>query len=236
MKNYKIIFRVTVVCIAAAFTSCSTLEKASMHGFNSGYYELDSGEMAKKVYIDVTDEKIEVYDQSDNIPGKGHLLSISLMSNDSSLLTPLKFRKQSLDIDITTILLKYRPSEYGLPPQLTSDINFAMYAGWRYDNFNIKSIIDPLGKRSCKIMDVGYDFGVFAGPGTTLISPFTTNNKVSYEYNGMIIQMGIAGFIESNIASFGIGVGFDHLLNRDHKIWIYNGRPWIGLIAGIALH
>jgi hypothetical protein len=51
----------------------------------------------------------------------------------------------------------------------------------------------------------------------------------------MIIQTGIAGFIESNMASFGLGIGFDHLLNRDRDIWIYNKKPWIGFIVGIAL-
>jgi hypothetical protein len=82
----------------------------------------------------------------------------------------------------------------------------------------------------------GFDFGVFAGPGTTLISPFTTQNKRADEYNGMIFQTGIAGFIESNIASFGLAVGYDYLLNPDRKIWIYTDKPWVGFVVGIALN
>ena len=52
----------------------------------------------------------------------------------------------------------------------------------------------------------------------------------------MVIQGGFAGFIESNIASFGIAVGFDYLLSKDRQIWIYDGKPWIGFVVGIALN
>ncbi len=82
----------------------------------------------------------------------------------------------------------------------------------------------------------GFDFGFFAGPGTTLISPFTTRNQRSDEYNGMIIQGGFAGFIESNIASFGLAVGYDYLLSPDSEIWIYQNKPWVGLVVGVALN
>ncbi len=235
MSNYKFIFLVLVASIAF-FTSCSTLDKASLHGLNSGFYKLDSEKQLNNVYLDVTEEKIDVYRQSENKPYKESFLTIPLKTSDSLLISPLKFRKQSLDIDITTILLKYRPSVYGLPAQLTSDINIAMYAGTRHDNYEIINKVDPLGKCYNKITSFGYDFGIFAGPGTTAISPFTTNNYTNNEYVGMIFQMGIAGFLELNMASFGIAVGFDYLLNSDRKIWIYNNKPWVGFVVGIALN
>jgi hypothetical protein len=112
----------------------------------------------------------------------------------------------------------------------------ALYAGWRHDYFHIISKKDPLGKSYSKISNRGFDFGIFAGPGVTLISPFTTQNKRTDEYSGMIIQTGIAGFIESNVASFGLAVGYDYLLNPDRKVWIYNNKPWVGFIVGIALN
>ena len=146
------------------------------------------------------------------------------------------FKKESLDVDITAILLKYRPSVHGLPGQMTTDFNIGLYTGWRYDRYKIESRLDPLGNNYHKINNWGYDFGLFTGPGATIISPFTTQNKVIDEYSGMIIQTGIAGFIESNIASFGIAVGFDSLLNSDREVWIYNKKPWVGFIVGIALN
>lgn len=235
MRNCKFMFPVILAGIAL-FTSCSTLEKASIHGFYSGYYKFDSGKKAKMVYVDVTEEKIDVYHQREKIIDKDKFLSIPVKSPESLQIIPLQFRKQGLDIDMTTILLKYRPSVYDLPDQLTTDLNIALYAGWRHDHYKITSKTDPLDQRYLELSNLGYDFGFFVGPGTTNVNPFTTNNRTAHEYSGMIIQTGIAGFLESNIASFGVAVGFDNLLNRDSDIWIYNNKPWVGFIVGVALN
>jgi hypothetical protein len=224
------------IWIIGVLASCNTIEKASVHGLNSGYYQLKSGNNnTQNVYLDVTDEKIDVYHQVERQPDK-QFLTIPLHTSDSMMFNPMVFKKQSLDIDITSLVLKYRPPVYGLPAQLTTDLNMALYVGWRYDYYHIKSKKDPLGKSYHHISNRGYDFGVFAGPGATLISPFTTRNMRTDEYSGMIIQAGIAGFVESNVASFGLAIGYDYLLNTDRKIWIYNNKPWAGFIVGIALN
>jgi hypothetical protein len=137
---------------------------------------------------------------------------------------------------ITSVLLKYRPSVYGLSPQLTTDFNLAVYAGWRKDMFRVESKKDPLGIYQPKITTQGYDIGIFAGPGTTLISPFTTRNNRTDEYSALIMQAGLAGFVELNLASFGIALGFDYLMNPDRKVWIYQNKPWLGFMVGIALN
>lgn len=235
MRNYSFVFHFTVACVAL-FSSCSTLDKVAKHGFTSGYYKVDLKKEAKDVYVDVSDEEISVYPQSDRKVDKEKYLSIPLKTADSVQTTPLTFRKKSLDIDITSVLLKYRPSVNGLPQQLTADLNMAMYAGMRFDSYKITDRVDPLGKHSPKITNLGYDFGIFAGPGISPINPFTTNNRTNNDYSGMIFQMGVAGFLESSIASFGIAVGFDYLLNRDRAIWIYNKKPWLGFVVGIALN
>lgn len=228
---------VIAICLIGILSSCNTLEKASKHGLNNGYYKLISeNKNAEPVYLDVTNEQIDVYHHINRQPDEKHFLTIPLNKTDSLISSPIIFKKQSLDVDITSILLKYRPAVYGLPAQLTTDLNIALYAGWRYDSYHIISKKDPLGKRTHKISNRGYDFGVFAGPGTTLISPFTTKNRRNDEYSGMIIQVGIAGFIESSLASFGLTIGYDFLLNTDRKIWIYNNKPWVGFIVGIALN
>jgi hypothetical protein len=155
---------------------------------------------------------------------------------DTSAVSEIKFSKQSPDFDITTIFFKYRPSVYNLPAQLTTDLNVAFYAGWRYDNYYLKHKTDPLNRKFLKLSSFGYDFGIFAGPGSTTVSPFTTNDRTEKEYTGMIFQTGIAGFIESDIASFGVAIGLDYLLNDDRKIWVYNNKPWVGFIVGIAFN
>lgn len=236
MKYYNKLI-IIQIAVAVFFTSCSTFEKASTHGFKDGHYKLQTEEKnTKNVYLDVTEEKIDVYHETEKQPDKDKFMTISLEPADSFFVSPLTFRKKSLDIDITAILLKYRPSVYGLPAQLTTDFNVALYAGWRHDIYNIKSKMDPLGKSYNKISGWGYDLGFFAGPGGTLISPFTTQNQRTDEYNGLIIQTGFAAFIESNIASFGISIGIDYLMNSDRDVWIYTNKPWIGFIVGVALN
>lgn len=234
--SYKYI--VISVWVIGVLASCNTLENASLHGLNSGYYKMKSDNInAQNVYLYVTDEKIDVYHHVKRQPDKKQFLTIPLnTTTDSLIFNPMVFKKQSLDVDITSIFLKYRPSVYGLTAQLTADLNMAMYVGWRYDYYHIINKKDPLGKNYHKVSNRGFDFGVFAGPGATPISPFTTNNKRVDEYSGMIIQTGIAGFIESNVASFGLAIGYDYLLNPDRKVWIYNNKPWVGFIVGIALN
>jgi hypothetical protein len=218
------------------FCSCSVIEKSSLHGFESDYYTFRSERMGKQeVYADLSDEEIDVYQVVDNQVGN-KLLSIPYSGSESLSDNSIKFSEKSLDIDITTILFKYRPSVYDLPPQLNTDFNVALYAGWRHDNYHIKTRKDPLGNYNNRIINRGYDFGMFAGPGTTLVSPFTTRNTFNDEYNGFIFQFGLAGFLESNVASFGISAGFDYLLSPDRKVWIYNNKPWVGFIVGIALN
>ncbi len=215
--SYKYI--VIAIWVIGVFASCNTLEKASLHGLNSGYYKLKSdNKNTRNVYLDVTDEKIDVYPHIKRQPDKKQFLTIPLNITDSLILNPIIFKKQSLDVDITSIVLKFRPSVYGLTAHLTTDLNMALYVGWRYDYYHIMSKKDPLGRSYNKISNRGYDFGFFAGPGATLISPFTTQNKRTDEYGGMIIQTGIADFIESNVASFGLAIGYDYLLNPDRKI------------------
>jgi hypothetical protein len=216
---------------------CTLFEQTSRHGFLNGYYHFksDSGVM-KKVYLDIAEDSITVYPVMHKSIAETPDFGISLLPSGTFKNYPEKFIKKSLDIDITTILFKYRPGRNGLPAQLTTDFNAAMYAGWRHDNYHLKSIPKPTREIHYETVGRGFDIGFVAGPGTTLVGPFSTKEVVVNEYNGMIIQYGIAGFVESSVASFGIAAGFDYLLSRDRKYWIYNKQPWVGFVVGVALN
>ena len=230
----KIILLIVTIGI---LSSCSTLERASLHGLNDGYYYLKSDSAKKQsIYLAVSEDNILVYPTNNNQPENKPTSTIPLAATDSIPFERITFKKQGLDIDISTVLMKYRPSIAELPAQLTTDLNLAIYAGWRFDYYTVEHRQDPLNRSYAKIGNRGFDFGFFAGPGTTLISPFTTRNKRSDEYNGMILQGGFAGFIESNMASFGLAVGYDYLLSSDQDSWIYKYKPWVGLVVGVALN
>lgn len=232
-------FRSCLILLGAllALGSCSALRRASTHGLDSGNYTLRFGSgRPQPVYADVLEDRIDLYPRIGQQLDPNPLMRISLREAEALDAAPVRLRKNSLDIDITTILLKYRPGVSGLQPQLTTDFNMAIYAGWRHDTYTVKRRSDPLGRSSHHLSSWGYDFGFFAGPGSTSITPFTTANRRSEEYSAMIIQTGMAGFIETRAASFGLGIGVDHLMNGDRDVWIYRDKPWIGFLVGIAIN
>lgn len=140
--------------------SCKTLEQASVHALNSGYYALkEEKKQDQDVYADVNNDQIDVYPLKDGQLNKSNPLNIPLLYTDSLMVQEIVLKKQSLDIDLTSILLKYRPTVHGSTPQLTSELNIALYAGWRHDQYRISTVNDPLGKRHPKIRNLGYDFG-----------------------------------------------------------------------------
>ncbi|MFZ4544599.1 MAG: hypothetical protein ACOYOA_11150 [Saprospiraceae bacterium] len=231
MKKFQLLFGLLLF-----LSSCNVIEKSSRHGFQSGFYSY-SGPNAdrKKVYLEISD-RIAAYEYKGHDLNQKPTFSIALEKSDSICHYPVKFSKTSLDIDITTVLFKFRPGVYNLPQQLTTDFNAAIYTGWRHDNYFIRSKVDPLGKCNYSVINRGYDFGVFAGPGGTNVGPFSTRNAVVNDYNSLILQYGLVGFLESNVASFGVSVGIDRLFSPDRKIWIYQNKPWIGFMVGVALN
>lgn len=234
MKSVK--FLLLIVAILQ-FSACSIFEKSSQHGFESGYYryKAENGEKSK-VFLDIGEENISGYGLTGDRLNRSPVLEISLAPGDTLDEHPVTFIKHSIDIDITTILFKYRPGVQTLPAQLVTDFNAALFAGWRRDNYHLQTYTHPFRHDHYGAVARGFDIGLFGGVGTTAVNPFSTNESVASEYNGMILQYGIAGFIESNVASFGLSLGYDYLLSKDRKYWIYNRKPWIGFIVGIALN
>lgn len=236
MKGILTYFLSGLLC-TGLLCACSTIEKSSRHGFASGYYGHRSEKKGpeEKVYLDVTDEKVTVYSLEGEKPGQA-TVTLPLREADSLYQPSSCFSKKSLDIDITTVLFKYRPRSGDLPEQLSAELNVAVYAGWRRDYYAIKASRDLLGRSQYRVVSRGFDFGILAGTGTTLVSPSTTRNAISTEYNGMILELGLAAFAETSFASFGLAAGFDHLVSPDRSVWIYNQKPWVGFVVGVAIN
>jgi len=65
-------------------TSCHTLEKASSHGFNSGFYTWDAGsKKSSKVYLDIKEDKVEVYEYQGGYLGTEPVMNLPLEPSDS---------------------------------------------------------------------------------------------------------------------------------------------------------
>ena len=238
MKYNTFNLRDTLVLIMIFFlSSCSIIEKSSIHEFNDGYYRVSTDSFEnKKLYVSVSEDEI-----IGNTINKSGIKEVQpafhfQLKEPNQFAGKVSFIKSSLDIDISSVLMKYRPSVYGLPAQLSTDFNLALYGGWRKDMYRIMYETTPAGIKKFKQSHRGWDVGLFAGAGNTLVGPFSTRSVVTDEYNGFILQSGIAGFLETGFASFGLAGGFDNLTGPNGKDWIYQRKWWLGFMIGIALN
>lgn len=231
------------IIIAAIYlillSGCVPFDKIHSHEFRTGYYDLKKkGEAPQKVYMELHDDSADMYPV---ITGKYKLpdtrkievIDLELVNPQNSMYDAV-FRRTSLDVDLSTVLLKYRPSAGNVPPQLNANVNGSIYAGFRKDFFKLKSSISRLNEMSTSIRHAGFDFGVFAGIGITPVNPTVTMERTVQEYDGIVFQKGIAVFGSYENMSVGIALGFDNLMDRNRSIWIFNNKPWIGIMLGIA--
>lgn len=146
------------------------------------------------------------------------------------------FKEFSFDLDLLAIAFKYRPTEAGMPRQLNAQLNGTLYAGFRTDRYKIRYQLSPLGIAERRTTHYGYSIGLFTGFGTEYITPWVTRDRYPGEYDGLVWLYGIGGIVGINNFTFGIGIGMDQLLDRNRKIWIYQGEPWLGLLLGLNLN
>ena len=229
-----------IVAFLLAAAGCAPFDKIYSHEFGAGYFKLrGQGEDLGKVYLETEGDSLIVYPTT----GKGISLAPVISAPQKTTISSIDpgssfynktFIKTSADVDLSTVLLKYRPHVGNVPPQLSANVNGVFYAGFRKDYFRMTSHLSEANVRNTYIRHTGFDFGFFAGIGITPVTPTTTMFRTTQEYDGIVFQKGFAVFGTFENMSVGLSVGFDNLLNKNRNIWIYNQKPWIGILIGIA--
>ena len=227
-------------CLWLLTSGCVSLGKLARHDFDSGFYKLKvNGGKPARVYAEVVDDSVIVYPINNvgnrEIPNISSSTGtkISRTKSDNYLYQSC-FINNSLDIDLTTIIFKSRHSMDDVPNQFSADLDIALYLGIRKDFYKLVTPVHPIHEEKSYIRQIGYDFGIFAGIGSTPVNPTVTNNKINQEYDAMIFQKGFAAFISINKMSFGLALGFDNLLDKSRSSWIYNQKPYLGLIISVS--
>lgn len=143
---------------------------------------------------------------------------------------------QSLDIDFIYMPLKFRPKTSQVQAQLNTNLNGQLYVGWRIDK--VKFEYNRLVKNDWYLDRKKFAFssGIILGGGSTFISPTTTLQNYSGEYDGLVCTWGIATIFAYNNLTFGGTIAFDYLTNEHSNIWIYHGKPYIGLVIGLNIN
>jgi hypothetical protein len=214
-----IIFAFTLLIMSG----CAGLKDLPKYQLKNDYYLFkQAGAKPIDVFVDVQEDTLI-------------LISANKMAVDVKPGKDQTLMKKSFDVDIMTVLFKYRPQTLGFPRQLNSTFNGNVYFGYRIDRFKVHFKNTPIGTKR-EINHSALTVGAFTGMGTAAINPWTTNYRTADEYDGLVLTRGIAVMIGVNSLTVGIGVGWDYLTDRDKDIWIYQNKPWYGLTLGLNLN
>lgn len=231
--------QILVICLTG-LCSCRTISELPKYQLSNGYYKSELFNQKNNiVYIDNSDDTISIYlanqltktidplrDAKQSLPQTGSHITLQ----------PNTFRKASFDIDFLTIPFKYRPRQNEFPRQFNTDLNGAVYLGYRNDIYQLRYDKTPLNKYQRQTQHYGYSIGLVTGLGGTTVNPSVTNNQLTSEYDGVVWSKGIAGIIAINNFTIGLAVGLDDLLDYNKNYWIYQTKPWIGLAFGLNLN
>ena len=226
--------------IVMSLSGCVSVSKVATHDFVTDYYKYkNNNDETSGVYMNVIEDSIIVYP----LVADGKNKSVDTSSFRFMHIPDIKeggpfygssFIKKSFDLDLATVLMKYRPARGEVPNQLNANLNAAFYIGIRRDFYKMITETSPLHKEYTYCRHLGFDVGLFAGLGITQINPTVTGNQVELEYDGIVFQKGIGAFITIERMSVGIVLGFDNLLDENKTVWLYNQKPYLGLSIGIA--
>jgi hypothetical protein len=221
-------------------TGCEALKESPKYEFGEGYYTYKVGSQKfKKVYVVPGIDSIKVYNQSslasEHIDTVRSVSLVFPQNRKPKNFKEYKFKKNSYDINLVTIVAKCHPSIAGFPIQLYSSFNGAFYMGYRSDVYELSYSSTPLKVDKRETEHHGYSLGVFLGMGTSHVDQYVTSGFIDYEYDGFNLQAGSAFTMALNRLNFGVAVGWDYLLDRNKTAWIYQTKPWIGLSVGLNI-
>jgi hypothetical protein len=208
--------------LAGSLQSCNVIKFSTKGMLTDGPYRFrHKGEKFQKVRVEVAEDTILIRAADD-----AHVIT---KPGDKYFLV------RALDVDLLAAPFKYRPGISGMPRQLNSSFNGNVFVGYRWDRFKWHRQNNSL-HNNIKISHTAVSIGGFAGIGSSAINPWTTNYQIAEEYDGFIVTKGVAGLIGLQRFTAGLAVGFDALTDRDKDVWIYQNKPWYGIVIGVNIN
>ena len=154
----------------------------------------------------------------------------------TAALAPVTLYKRSLDLDVLTIPVKFRPGLLGVPPILSAYFSGAIYLGYRFDRQRITYKPAWQGRYKRMLNPFAISFGAMAGFSQARIDNASTRNRAISEYEGVAVMQGLAVIVSVSRVNFGASLGFDYLLDENRRIWAHQMQPWVGLVIGLNLN
>ena len=143
---------------------------------------------------------------------------------------------REFDFDIFTLPFKVRPGREGVPTQLNTNFNAALYLGRRLDFYYLNQHPMPLGRTAPLIRTVGFGYGLFTGVGSSYITADLTRGHATLDYGGFVVHSGAAAIYDAHV----FNVGSQQLVHAnghtDADYWLYDRKLWVGLLFGLNLN
>ncbi|MDB5278044.1 MAG: hypothetical protein JWR61_2999 [Ferruginibacter sp.] len=234
---YRLLFFASALML---FTSCEVLNNSSKYNFIDGYYKSKiQSKKPVKYYVVAASDSIKVYPAH---PGTKKIDTVGTITiffppvEKATSFKAVSFRTETFDLDVFTILFKYRRAVRQFPNQLTTGFNGALFTGYRTDVYKLSYKENPLNLSKRDIAHYGFSVGGFAGLGTARMDEYVTLNRINYQYDAAVVTTGLAAEFGINKINFGLTYGFDFLTDRNKQVWINNGKPWLGISIGLNIN
>ena len=222
--------------------SCGPIRNSTKYEFANGHYTSKIfSQQKERVYLVNDEDFVLIYP----LKRFAKILIVDTSKNSRVALPQLftdteqkhyAFHKRSFDVDFLTIPFKYRPPIKSVPRQFNANLNGGVYLGYRNDSYVVRYNKDPLGNYARQTTHFGISMGGFVGLGGTAMNPWVSNDQIQLEYDGLVWTKGIACIIGLDKITIGLSMGWDHLLDQNKQLWIYQAKPWIGLVFGLNLN
>ncbi|GIL23055.1 MAG: hypothetical protein BroJett042_15680 [Bacteroidota bacterium] len=214
--------RIFIILTGLFFSSCAGFKSTPKYQLQDGYYKFhQAGEKPVQVYVALENDSIQIRPIDSSIK--------IIRGNDEY------FSRKTIDVDAISMAFKYRPESFGFPRQLNTNFNGNIYLGYRVDRFWLDFKQTPAGLKK-QLYHRAFTAGAFSGIGSTFVSPWTTRNLITDEYDGFILSRGLAAMAGINNLTVGFAVGWDYLTDVNKASWIYQNKPWLGLSIGLNIN
>ena len=222
-------------------SSCILLRENSKNGFNDGIYRKTRLGQKKVYVLNIGEDTITVipivkYKDSTVLLTKQRVNYTEQQNKVKDNKLVHKYYRPSFDIDLMTITMKYRQATNNIPNQMNTNLNGALFGGYRIDEYNLNYERTPLNTYKQTVTHLGYSIGLYAGIGSTLINSSTLSQPVAIDYEGVVLLTGIAANLALERLTFGISFGTDRLLDKYNNDWIYEARPYWGFVVGLNIN
>ncbi|MFN3997236.1 hypothetical protein [Algoriphagus sp.] len=231
-----------VLALGFLGTSCASISNSAKYTLGDEvYWSKIEGEKEQFFYVEKDGETFDFFPaekvNKNWIVSEAEIPKFSINMSNPEFSREIHLVKRTFDLDLIVIPLKFRPKTSQVPAQLNGVLNGAAYFGYRLDYYQIDGKeTNPLGKIKLNKDHFGVSVGGFLGFGNSIVDPTTTKGRVSLEYEGLVLSMGLAAIFALNKFTMGLSMGWDNLIDSNRSSWIYQNKPWLGLAIGINLN